>query len=181
VTIAVLIVAADLAAFAGSYLALYQWAANHGLAGWRAWVFPIMIDTLIAAGELGLFVSLASGWPRRTRIGAMAVTVLGLVASVAGNVGHAATADWATRLTFAAPPLVAFIVLAVGLTVLKWTAADHRARVPAAVPVAKPHRVRGQGRIKQELGVGQGKARQVQDMIRAEVRAASNGHTGGGD
>lgn len=136
IAIAAFIIGADLAAFAGSYLGLYEWAVRHGLSGWRAYAFPLMVDTFVAVGELALFVSLASEWPRRTRIGAAVITVIGLAASVAGNVGHQLSADWATRVTYAIPPLAASAALAIGLTVLKQVAADHRKTVPAAVPAA---------------------------------------------
>src|SRR5256885_7416019 len=84
----------------------------------RSYAFPLMVDTFVIVGELALFVSLASGWPQRTRIGAAAITALGLAASVAGNVGHQLSADWATRITYAIPPLAASAALAIGLTVL---------------------------------------------------------------
>jgi hypothetical protein len=172
VAIAAFIIAADLVAFAGSYLGLYEWAARHGLAGWRAYAFPLMVDTFVAVGELALFVSLASGWPRRTRIGAAVITGVGLAASVAGNVGHAWTADWWTRATWAIPPLAASAALAIGLTVLKWTAAEHRARVTPRVTAWRPDPIT---KITADEHCAPKTAQLVQRRERAAVKAAFNG------
>ena len=88
-----------------------------------AW--PLQIDTFIGVGELALFVALADGWTVRSRAGAWAVTVLGLAVSVAGNVGHIAGHDLASRATAAVPPLAAAAALAVGLGVLKRVVGSH--------------------------------------------------------
>jgi len=113
------ITATSLVSFAESYRGLFTWAAHHGLHGAWAVIWPLQVDTFIAVGELALFVALADRWSARNRTGAWAVTVLGLAVSVAGNVGHAAGHDWATRLTAAVPPMAAAAALAVGLGVLK--------------------------------------------------------------
>lgn len=126
--IGLLVVVADAAAFAGSYLGLFQWATNHGMAGWRAYAFPLMVDTFVAVGELALFVSAARLWSFRTRLGGWTVALIGLAASVAGNVYHAPTADIPTRLTWAVPPLAAAAALAVGLGILKSVARERRER-----------------------------------------------------
>ena len=178
VTIAVFIILADLAAFAGSWLGLYEWAVRHGLAGWRAYAFPLMVDTFVAVGELALFVSLASDWPRRTRYGAAVITVLGLAASVAGNVGHQLSADWATRITYAIPPLAASAALAIGLTVLKQTAADHRKTVPARVSAPRREPIR---EVMRQHKVSQATAVKMRTYAEKAVAATSNGHAEGGD
>jgi len=125
-TLAGVVVVADAAAFAGSYLGLYQWASNHGMAGWRAYAFPLMVDTFVAAGELALFVSAARLWSFRTRLGGWTILLLGLAASIGGNVAHAPDASWQTRLTWAVPPLAAAAALAVGLGILKNIAKERR-------------------------------------------------------
>jgi hypothetical protein len=117
--IVLLVAAATLVSFAESYRALYEWAARHGLAGVWADVWPLQVDVFIAVGELALFVALADGWNLRSRIAAWTVTSLGLAVSVAGNIGHVASADFASRATAAVPPLAAAAALAVGLGVLK--------------------------------------------------------------
>jgi hypothetical protein len=133
VAITVLIIAATLTSFAESYRALYEWALGHGLAGIWAVIWPLQVDVFIAVGELALFVALADGWAVRSRAAAWTVTALGLAASVAGNVGHVASADWASRATAAVPPLAAAAALAVGLGVLKRVVAA-RARADETAP-----------------------------------------------
>jgi hypothetical protein len=121
-----LVLSATATAFAESYHGLYAWAAGHGLHGAWAVAWPLQVDAFIAVGELALFVALADGWQRRSRCGAWAVTLCGLAVSVAGNVGHVAAATAADRLTAAVPPLAAAAALAVGLGVLKRTAAARK-------------------------------------------------------
>lgn len=59
------------------------------------------------------------------------MTLLGLAASVAGNIGHVAAHDLQSRGTAAVPPVAAFAAMWVGLSVLKrviaraaWTAPE---------------------------------------------------------
>src|SRR5258707_4040193 len=134
VSITALVVAASVASFSESYRALYLWAQHHGLNGPWCPIWPLQVDTFIAVGELALFVALADGWSVRSRTAAWSVTLLGLAVSVAGNVGHVAGHDLASRATAAVPPLAAAAALAVGLSVLKRTVAVHAAAVPGAVP-----------------------------------------------
>jgi hypothetical protein len=79
----------------------------------------LQVDVLVAVGELALFVALADGWAVRSRIAAWTVTLAGLAVSVAGNVGHIASAAMTARLNAAIPPFAAAAALAVGLGVLK--------------------------------------------------------------
>ena len=129
VIIAALVAVASVTSFAESYRGLYSWAVRHGLAGAWAYAWPLQVDVFIAVGELALFVALADAWDHRSRIGAWAVTLAGLAVSVAGNVGHVAGHDLASRVTAAIPPLAAAAALAVGLGVLKRVvaSADNRA------------------------------------------------------
>jgi hypothetical protein len=132
--IAVLIVAADAAAFAESYRGLFLWATHHGLSGFWAAAFPLQVDTFIAVGELALFIAMVDQWTRWERCGAWAVALLGAAVSVAGNVGHATGHDIQSRGTAAVPPLAAFAAMWVGLGILKRVIvrADNRAeRDPA--------------------------------------------------
>jgi hypothetical protein len=128
VAISVLVAAASLTSFAESYRGLWLWAQHHGLHGVWAVAWPLQIDTFIGVGELALFVALADGWTVRSRAGAWGVTVLGLAVSVAGNVGHIAGHDLASRATAAVPPLAAAAALAVGLGVLKRVVGSHEFR-----------------------------------------------------
>ena len=127
--ISVLVAAATSASFAESYRALYDWASHHGVHGLWAAAWPLQVDVFIAVGELALFVALADQWNVRSRSAAWTVTLAGLAVSVAGNVGHTASHDWASRATAAVPPLAAAAALAVGLGVLK--------RVVHGIPTAE--------------------------------------------
>jgi hypothetical protein len=99
-------------------------------------VWPLQVDTFIAVGELALFVALADRWKIRSRAAAWLVTLVGLAASVAGNVGHIAGHDTASRFTASVPPLAAAAALAVGLGVLKRVVANKAA--PATVTQQRP-------------------------------------------
>jgi Protein of unknown function (DUF2637) len=137
--IAVLVAAASLVSFAESYRGLFIWAAHHGLGGAWAVSWPLQVDVFIAVGELALFVALADRWPPRSRAAAWAVTLAGLAASVAGNVGHIAAHSLASRATAAVPPLAAAAALAVGLGVLKRVVAMHGSTsVQAPAPEGAP-------------------------------------------
>lgn len=133
--IAVLIITAAGAAFAESYRGLFEWAEHHGLAGFWAAAFPLQVDVFMAVGELVLFIAMIDHWRRRDQAGAWAVALLGLGASVAGNVGHVAVHDLQSRGTAAVPPLAAFAALWLGLGVLKRVIARRAETAPAAVPV----------------------------------------------
>lgn len=152
--IAVLIITAAGSAFAESYRGLWLWAQHHGLAGFWAAAFPLQVDLFVAVGELVLFIAMTDRWKWRDRAGAWAVALLGLGASVAGNVGHVAAHDLQSRGTAAVPPLAAFAALWLGLGVLKRVIAR---RTPLPEIVTEP-----------------GAPEPVTDP--AAVRAALNGH-----
>jgi Protein of unknown function (DUF2637) len=132
VVIAALVAAASLVSFAESYRALYEWATRQGIHGRWAVIWPLQVDVFIAVGELALFIALADGWNRRSRIGAWLVTLAGLAVSVAGNVGHTGSHVLAVRVTAAVPPLAAAAALAVGLGVLK-RVVEHRPQLANAI------------------------------------------------
>jgi Protein of unknown function (DUF2637) len=136
VTIAAIIAAASLTSFAESYRGLYDWAREHGLPGLWAAAWPLQLDTFIAVGELALFVALADRWAPRSRAAAWTVTLLGLAASVAGNVGHVRTPLLSDRATAAVPPLAAAAALAVGLGVLKRVVEHNAPGAPTDAPAA---------------------------------------------
>ena len=138
IAIGVLVTAASVTSFAESYRGLYLWAGHHGLHGIWAAGFPLQVDVFVAVGELALFVALADSWPARSRVAAWGVTVAGLAVSVAGNVGHIAGHDLASRATAAVPPLAAAAALAVGLGVLKRVVALHETGKAAADSGAAP-------------------------------------------
>jgi hypothetical protein len=122
--IAAIAIAASANALAHSYAGLYAWALHHRLTGWQAMSWPAEIDVFLAVGELALYVAYLDGWPARQRTWPWATTVVGLVVSVAGNVGHIQPLPGRPvllddRLTAAASPLAAFAGLTVGLLVLR--------------------------------------------------------------
>jgi Protein of unknown function (DUF2637) len=175
----VLIPIATVAGFVLSYRGLYDWAVHHGWPWYLAPLFPLLIDLLIIAGEVVLFVAAIDGnTPRRVRVLAWVITVAFTGLSVAGNVSHAVTADWATRVGWGMPPVVLAVALGFGLGELKRQAAKYR--VPVSGRVSAPRLVEYkppvQRRLMDELGVGQEKARKFQRLLVAEVRSASNGN-----
>ena len=145
--IAAIAIAASVNALAHSYAGLYAWALHHRLTGWQAVSWPAEIDVFLAVGELALYVAYLDGWPARQRIWPWTTTLVGLIVSVAGNVGHIQPLPGhpvlpADRLTAAASPLAAFAGLTVGLLVLRMNrqraradpepgAADHGHRLSA--------------------------------------------------
>ena len=197
VAIGALVAAASLVSFAESYRALLDWASHHGLhSGWAV-LWPVQLDTFIAVGELALFVAMADRWPGRSRVFAWLVVSVGLGASVAGNVGHIAGTDVASKLTAAVPPLAAAAALTVGLGVLKRVVASHSTvtNVPpggekvtadvtalaalnghaaAAVELFAAELERGEipsvRRVRREMHLGQPKAQQVQSYLRTLTR-----------
>jgi len=122
--IAAIAIAASVNALAHSYAGLYAWALHHRLTGWQAVSWPAEIDVFLAVGELALYVAYLDGWPARQRLWPWTTTLVGLIVSVAGNVGHIQPLPGhpvlpADRLTAAASPLAAFAGLTVGLLVLR--------------------------------------------------------------
>ena len=116
------------ATFAQSYRGLYEWASAHLVTGNWAYFWPVQVDSFIAIPELVLFAGIVDRWPSRARVPAWCAAGLGTAASVAANVGHTATADWLSRLTFAVPPLAASCCLAFGLATLKRIVSYHQHR-----------------------------------------------------
>ena len=123
--ITVLVTASTLVAFGESYRALYLWAVHHGVPfGW-ALIWPAMVDTFVAVGELSLVVGMTDRWKTQDRIAAWVVTLVGLAVSVAGNIGHIAGHDLASRLTAAVPPVAAAASLMIALGTLKRIVGGH--------------------------------------------------------
>src|SRR6185437_850156 len=120
---------------------------------------------LIISGEVVLFVAAIDGdTSLRVRASAWAMTVGFTALSVAGNVSHAATADVPTRVGWALPPVVLALALGFGLGILKRQAAKYRPDVSGRVPARQlsEYKPPPQRQIMTSVGVGQGKARQVQ-------------------
>ena len=193
VAITVLVAAGSVVSFAESYRGLLSWAREHGLTGAWAVLWPLQVDVFIAVGELALFVALADAWPRRSRSGAWAVTLLGLAVSVAGNVGHVAGHSVATRATAAVPPLAAAAALAVGLGVLKRVVGHHRQGAAQTAPgvvlpgVAADAESAAQAALAASVAAGNpvsqrqliarfGITRTAERRVRQAVLSGANGH-----
>lgn len=173
-TLAALILAASLVSFSESYRALWEWCSHHGLTGGWSLVWPIQLDFFIAAGEIGLFLGLAYGWSGRSRVLPWTVTLCGLAASVAANVGHAQSADWTFKLTAAVPPVTATAALAVGLAILKMIARSYS--TSPATPQAESDDAAWGGRgpsVSYEAWLAEGQEDPAPEPVNApEIRAA---------
>jgi len=131
-------------ALAHSYAGLYGWGLHHRLGGWQAWSWPAEIDVFLVVGELALYVAYLDAWPRRQRLWPWLTAIIGLIVSVAGNVGHiqplpGAPVTLADRLTAAASPIAAFAGLMIGLLVLKMNrdrTSGQQSAGPSVEPVA---------------------------------------------
>lgn len=179
--VGILIPVATLAGFILSYRGLYDWAMGHGWPVYLAPLFPLLIDLLIIAGEVVLFVAAIDGDTSRwVRGWAWAMTVGFTGLSVAGNVSHAATADVPTRVGWALPPVVLALALGFGLGILKRQAPKYRAvpaRVPARVPAAKRETVRD---ITDRYGVRKDTVPKMKAYAATKVREALATQNGDG-
>jgi hypothetical protein len=107
-------------AFVESYNGLYGWALDHKLDGAWARAWPLQVDAFIAAGETALFLAALYLWPRRIRVIAWSVSLIGLAVSVTCNAGHVGKdATVSDHLTAALPPLAAMGGLVIALAVVK--------------------------------------------------------------
>ncbi|RSN71355.1 DUF2637 domain-containing protein [Actinomadura sp. WAC 06369] len=121
VLMAVLVLVATADGFAQSYAGLHRWALEHGLKGWKADSFPLLVDLFIAVGELGLF-ALALEGHRLTRRGLAWVDIAlpfslaagGWGVSLAFNVG-AVRDEFADQVTAAVAPVASMLGLLVML------------------------------------------------------------------
>jgi len=113
-------------ALAHSYAGLYDWASTHRLNTWQSLSWPAEIDVFLIIGELALYVAYLDNWSGRHKLWPWITTAIGLIISIAGNVGHIQPlldhpVTAADRLTAATSPLAAFAGLTIGLLVLKMT------------------------------------------------------------
>jgi hypothetical protein len=135
--IGVIATGATAAAFVQSYRGLYDWALHQaGIPPSFAWFWPLLVDSFLALGELRLYVAAVDGAGLRDRAQAWAwlLTLSGLTASVAGNVGsHGWTAGLPVQLSAAVAPLAAAAGLGTALGLVK-SAARKTARKTAPAP-----------------------------------------------
>lgn len=166
--VGVLIPVATVAGFVLSYRGLFDWARYHQWPLYLAPLFPLLIDLLIIAGEVVLFVAaIDANTPRRVRISAWVIVIAFTGLSVAGNVGHAATGDLLTRGGWGLPPVVLAIALGFGLGELKRQASKYR-NVSAAASVAVP--VKPKLPTWREIQDGHSCSQETAGKIRAALR-----------
>ncbi|SFO57893.1 DUF2637 domain-containing protein [Actinomadura madurae] len=112
--------------FAQSYAGLYHWALEHGLRGWKAESFPLLVDLFIIVGELGLFLLAIDAFVlrRRTLMSwldfclPLSIAIAGWTASLIFNVGHVGHKTFSYQATAAVPPIVSMLGLFVLLRTL---------------------------------------------------------------
>lgn len=120
--VAVLVATGD--GFAQSYAGLYGWAIEHGLSGWKADSFPLLVDLFVGVGEMGLFLIAIDGHRLRRSLMSwldllvpLLVAASGWCASLVFNVGHTRHV-FSYQATAAVPPLASMIGLLVLLRTL---------------------------------------------------------------
>ena len=112
--------------FAQSYAGLYHWALEHGLRGWKAESFPLLVDLFIIVGELGLFLLAIDAFVLRRRalmswldfFLPLTIALAGWTASLVFNVGHVGNRSFSYQATAAVPPIVSMLGLFVLLRTL---------------------------------------------------------------
>lgn len=133
---AVVVLGATVDGFAQSWAALYGWAIEHGLHGWKAMAFPGLIDAFILVGELGLF-ALALEGHRVTKASKLSwvdlalpggVATAGWAVSLGFNIGHV-DQEFTDQLTAGVPPIASML----GLLILLRTLHRLVTRSPVAV------------------------------------------------
>jgi hypothetical protein len=131
------VITATTVALAESYAGLREWAIEHDLAGWRADAWPLQVDTFIVAGEATLFMSITDRAHWRTKVFGWALTLGGLGASIAANVGRVQPPSGSSevlvssQLTAAVPPIAAAVGMMAALGVLKMVLANRPVAEPA--------------------------------------------------
>lgn len=112
--------------FAQSYAGLYHWALEHGLRGWKAESFPLLVDLFIIVGELGLFLLAIDAFVIKRRAIMswldfclpLTIALAGWTASLIFNVGHVGNKTFSYQATAAVPPIVSMLGLFVLLRTL---------------------------------------------------------------
>lgn len=143
---AVAVVTATADGFAQSYAGLYEWALNHGLSGWKASSFPLMVDLLIVVGELGLFLLAIDAYSLQRKhfltwfdfLLPLLIAIAGWTTSVIFNVGHVTEREFSYQATAAVPPIVSMLGLLVLLRTLHRYVSDRPpGRRLASVPAGQ--------------------------------------------
>jgi len=112
---------ATITAFGESYVGLFRWAGEHGVAGFWGGVWPMMVDLVILVAEAGLFVAHHDHWKTRHKAWLWSVMFTALGVSVGANTGHVHSSDWLSHLTASLPPVALMFTMTVGFGVMKRT------------------------------------------------------------
>lgn len=143
-TLAVIVVIATVTGLVESFDGLYNWFSTHGITGFWADFAPLMVDSFTVLGELALFAGIARRWHWTRRLLPWVSTLIGITASVAGNVGDKVGHDWTWMATAAIPPLAGAFGIVIGLGVLKQVGKDvvakskaRREAVPESLMISK--------------------------------------------
>jgi hypothetical protein len=140
-SVAVIVATAD--GFAQSYAGLYDWGLKHGLAGWKAQSFPLLVDVFILVGEIGLFLLALDGHkvqkaflPWVDMALPFSTAAIGWGVSLYFNVERINTDDVATKVTYGVPPVTAMIGLVILLRTVHRYMVDYDATdsAPKTIP-----------------------------------------------
>jgi Protein of unknown function (DUF2637) len=162
-----------------SFLHIERLAATYGQPPLAAWLLPVSVDGTVAAASLAML------WAARTSLStpvlARAMLALGVLATLAANAAYGAPHGVVGELV-SGWPAVAFVgsvemILSMvrrdrtmpGAPGMDGKAAE-AVRLYAGDLAAG--RIPGQRKIRAELHVGQHKARELQDQLRARLSAA---------
>ncbi|HYK70400.1 MAG TPA: DUF2637 domain-containing protein [Streptosporangiaceae bacterium] len=111
-----------IAALGLSYRGLLDFASQRGgLPLWAAVAWPILLDAFLVLGELRWYTANARHEDKTyIKVWAALLTLVGLLASVAGNIAHVGLgATWPEKLAAVVPPLAAAASLGTGLGLVK--------------------------------------------------------------
>lgn len=134
--------------FAQSYAGLYHWALDHGLKGWKAESFPLLVDLFIIVGELGLFLLAIDAFVihRRHLLSwldfclPLTIALAGWTASLIFNVGHVGHREFSYQATAAVPPIVSMLGLFVLLRTLHRYVSQNEQEETKPAPAELPQR-----------------------------------------
>ncbi|QKW37121.1 DUF2637 domain-containing protein [Actinomadura sp. NAK00032] len=138
--------------FAQSYAGLYHWALEHGLRGWKAESFPLLVDLFIIVGELGLFLLAIDAFVIKRRAIMswldfclpLTIALAGWTASLIFNVGHVGHKTFSYQATAAVPPIVSMLGLFVLLRTLhRYVSQKIEEDEPPKAPEPQPRAIAG--------------------------------------
>jgi hypothetical protein len=159
-----------------SFVHIQSLAVTHGQTQLAAALLPLSIDGTVAAASLVMLRAarrdIGTPWLARGMLG------LAVMATLAANIGYGLPYGIPGAL-LSGWPAVAFVgcaEMAIGMVRRVTRSKPKDVSAGVSEPSRREYKVPPQRKIMHSLGVGQGKARQVQQFVASEVKAASNGH-----